>query len=62
LRAPCLTGAFLTPLQLLEAEMAKEVKKPPVVEYMIPKRIFTKTDSVDEKDSLLVSLWDFGSS
>ncbi|KAK1758216.1 CBF/Mak21 family-domain-containing protein [Echria macrotheca] len=47
---------------LLEAETAKEVKKPPVVEYMIPKRIFTKTDSIEEKDSLLVSLWDFGSS
>ncbi|KAK4154658.1 CBF/Mak21 family-domain-containing protein [Chaetomidium leptoderma] len=46
-----------------EAEMFKEVKKPPVVEYMIPKRIFTKTDAApEEKDSLLVSLWDFGSS
>ncbi|GAB1311405.1 Maturation and nuclear export of 40S ribosomal subunits interacting protein [Madurella fahalii] len=48
---------------LLEAEMTKEVKKPPVVEYMIPKRIFTKAGpSPEEKDSLLVSLWDFGSS
>jgi U3 small nucleolar RNA-associated protein 19 len=43
--------------------MSKEVKKPPVVEYMIPKKIFTRAapDS-EEKDSLLVSLWDFGSS
>lgn len=42
--------------------MAKEVKKPPVVEYMIPKRIFTKAGPApEENDSLLVSLWDFGS-
>ncbi|KAL2159313.1 hypothetical protein VTH06DRAFT_2748 [Thermothelomyces fergusii] len=47
---------------LLEAEMSKEVKKPPVVEYMIPKRIFSKADTPEESDSLLVSLWDFGSS
>ncbi|SPQ19294.1 381d1ba4-43b5-4206-860b-c774c1bbdac4 [Thermothielavioides terrestris] len=46
---------------LLEAEMAKDVKKPPVVEFMIPKRIFTKAGAPEEKDSLLVSLWDFGS-
>lgn len=51
------------PPQLLEAEMSKEVKKPPVVEYMIPKHIFTKAaPGSDEQDSLLVSLWDFGSS
>ncbi|KAL2263062.1 hypothetical protein VTK26DRAFT_8350 [Humicola hyalothermophila] len=48
---------------LLEAEMTKEVKKPPVVEYMIPKRIFTKAElGTEEKDSLIASLWDFGSS
>ncbi|KAK4451488.1 CBF/Mak21 family-domain-containing protein [Podospora aff. communis PSN243] len=48
---------------LLEAEMSKEVKKPPVVEYMIPKKIFTKPDSsTEEQGTLLVSLWDFGSS
>ncbi|KAK5655449.1 hypothetical protein OQA88_5720 [Cercophora sp. LCS_1] len=44
---------------LLDAEMSKEVKKPPVVEFMIPKRIFTKADSTEDKDGLLVSLWDF---
>lgn len=49
-------------LQLIEAEMAKEVKKAPVVEYMIPKRIFTSAEpGTDDKDSLLVRLWDFGS-
>jgi len=43
--------------------MSKEVKKPPVIEYMIPKRIFTKaSDAPEESNSLLVSLWDFGSS
>lgn len=42
--------------------MHKEIKKPPVVEFMIPKHIFTKADAAaEEKDSLLVSLWDFGS-
>ncbi|KAK4034009.1 CBF/Mak21 family-domain-containing protein [Parachaetomium inaequale] len=48
---------------LLEAEMSKEVKKPPVVEYMIPKHIFSKAGGApEETDSLLVSLWHFGSS
>ncbi|KAK0656798.1 CBF/Mak21 family-domain-containing protein [Cercophora newfieldiana] len=48
---------------LLEAEMSKGVKKPPVVEFMIPKKIFTASDSsAGEQDSLLVNLWDFGSS
>lgn len=42
--------------------MTKNVKKAPVVEYSIPKRIFSKAESgTDEKDSLLVSLWDFSS-
>ena len=46
--------------QLIEAEMHKEVKKPPVVEFMIPKRIFTSAEpGSDEKNSLLVDLWDF---
>lgn len=41
--------------------MSKEVKKAPVVEYMIPKRIFSRADSgSEESDSLLVDLWDFG--
>ncbi|KAK3393164.1 CBF/Mak21 family-domain-containing protein [Podospora didyma] len=50
---------------LLEAEMIKNIRKPPVVEYMIPKKIFTKVGPAsvpEEKDSLLVSLWDFESS
>ncbi|KAK1833794.1 CBF/Mak21 family-domain-containing protein [Podospora conica] len=47
---------------LLEAEMTKEVKKPPVVEFMIPKKIFSRADpTADEKDNLLASLWDFSS-
>ncbi|KJZ73620.1 hypothetical protein HIM_06953 [Hirsutella minnesotensis 3608] len=46
---------------LLDAEMAKEVKKAPVVEFHIPKRIFLPQDAPSETpDSLLVKLWDFG--
>lgn len=42
--------------------MAKNVRKAPVVEYAIPKRIFTKAEpGTDETDSLLVSLWNFSS-
>ncbi|KAK0632533.1 CBF/Mak21 family-domain-containing protein [Immersiella caudata] len=48
---------------LLEAEISKDVKKPPVVEFMIPRKIFTKPDSsAGEQGGLLVKLWDFGSS
>ncbi|KAK3395654.1 CBF/Mak21 family-domain-containing protein [Sordaria brevicollis] len=48
---------------LIDAEMSKEVKKAPVIEFMIPKHIFTKADSgTEQTDSPLVSLWDFGSS
>jgi U3 small nucleolar RNA-associated protein 19 len=45
---------------MLESELSKEVKKVPVVEYEIPKRIFLEQD-VDSgvKNSLLVKLWDF---
>ncbi|KAK3495617.1 CBF/Mak21 family-domain-containing protein [Neurospora crassa] len=48
---------------LIDAEMSKEVKKAPVIEFMIPKHIFTKADpGTEQTDSPLVSLWDFGSS
>ena len=40
--------------------MSKEVKKAPVVEYMIPKHIFSAQNGPGEKNSLLVDLWDFG--
>jgi len=43
---------------MLEGELAKEVKKIPVVEFEIPKKIFTKHD-VSTEDSLLVKLWGF---
>ncbi|RDA84645.1 hypothetical protein CP532_5715 [Ophiocordyceps camponoti-leonardi (nom. inval.)] len=46
---------------LLEAEMAKQVKKPPVVEFQIPKRVFLSQDAASEgRDTLLVQLVDFG--
>jgi len=42
--------------------MTKNIRKAPVVEFMIPKRIFAKAQPEEEqKDSLLVNLWDFGS-
>lgn len=45
---------------MLEAELVKEVKKTPVIEFEIPKRIFMKHDPMSEvEDSLLVKLWDF---
>lgn len=45
---------------LLEAEMGKNIRKAPVVEFQIPKRIFLShgVDSQAE-DSLQVKLWDF---
>ncbi|KAH6898424.1 CBF/Mak21 family-domain-containing protein [Thelonectria olida] len=45
----------------LEAEMSKEVRKGPVVEFQIPKKVFMPHDGPEsEQDSLLVKLWDFG--
>ncbi|KAL9009484.1 MAG: hypothetical protein Q9173_005484 [Seirophora scorigena] len=48
-----------TYLQMLSTELSKEVKKPPVIEYDIPKRIFFQNHDAPGKDSLLVRLWDF---
>ena len=43
--------------------MAKSVKKAPVVEFHIPKRVFLPQDAPAETpDSLVVKLWDFGGS
>ncbi|PKS06467.1 hypothetical protein jhhlp_007215 [Lomentospora prolificans] len=45
---------------LLESEMSKDVKKAPVVEFQIPKRIFLPQDEGSGlPDSLLVKLWSF---
>ncbi|KAL9586289.1 MAG: hypothetical protein Q9212_001007 [Teloschistes hypoglaucus] len=44
---------------MLTAELSKEIKKAPVVEYEIPKKILFKHTDPMQKDSLLVSLWDF---
>ncbi|KUI66981.1 hypothetical protein VM1G_01297 [Cytospora mali] len=45
---------------LLEAEMTKNVKKAPVVEFQIPKRILLPQDTGSEvEDSLLAKLWAF---
>ncbi|KAI5868679.1 CBF/Mak21 family-domain-containing protein [Durotheca rogersii] len=45
---------------LLEAELSKQVKKAPVVEFMIPQRIFLPQDPASGvEDNLLARLWDF---
>lgn len=44
---------------LLEAEMTKNVRKAPVVEFQIPKRIVLPQDSGSGEDSLLAKLWNF---
>lgn len=47
-------------LQLLDGEITKEIKKAPVVEFQIPKRILLPQDPDSEQpNSLLVKLWDF---
>ena len=38
---------------LVDAELGKEIKKAPVVEYEIPKRIFTQEGGLDALGSLL---------
>lgn len=45
---------------LLEAEMGKNIRKAPVVEYQIPKKIFLSHDRDSQaEDSLHAKLWDF---
>ena len=45
---------------IIQAELAKGLKRPPEIEYEIPKRIFTKHErDSDTEDSLLVQLWNF---
>ncbi|KAI0490076.1 CBF/Mak21 family-domain-containing protein [Xylaria cf. heliscus] len=45
---------------LVEAELSKSVKKPPVVEFMIPKRIFLPNDPASgTDDNIFVKLWEF---
>jgi U3 small nucleolar RNA-associated protein 19 len=47
---------------MLESELAKEARKEPVVEWKIPKRIFTRGkdgDEADQEETLITRLWDF---
>ncbi|KXJ92309.1 CBF/Mak21 family-domain-containing protein [Microdochium bolleyi] len=45
---------------LLDAELAKQIRKAPVVEFMIPKRVFLPQDpGAEAEDTLLAKLWDF---
>lgn len=45
---------------MLDAELSKDIKRAPEVEYEIPKSIFMKYgEDAGKQDSLLVKLWDF---
>lgn len=45
---------------MLNAELAKDIKKPPEIEYYIPKKIFARYDEESgQKDSLLVELCNY---
>lgn len=45
---------------MLDAELSKDIRKAPEIEYEIPKKIFMKHDAdTGKEDSLLVKLWDF---
>ncbi|MCJ1466105.1 hypothetical protein MMC07_004724 [Pseudocyphellaria aurata] len=45
---------------MLDAELSKDMKKSPEVDYEIPKKIFSKHDTeLGRNDSLVVALWQF---
>lgn len=51
---------FTQESQILDAELSKDIKKAPEIEFNIPKKIFMQHDSASgEDDSLPVKLWDF---
>lgn len=45
---------------MLEAELSKDIKKPPEIEYEIPKKIFMQYEVESGKeDSWLIKHWNF---
>ena len=45
---------------MLNAELSKDIKKPPEIAYEIPRKVFTRHHAeTGTEDSLLVQLWDF---
>lgn len=45
---------------MLDAELSKDIRKPPETEYEIPKKIFMKHDADSAMaDCLLAKLWNF---
>ncbi|KAL9600878.1 MAG: hypothetical protein Q9219_002920 [cf. Caloplaca sp. 3 TL-2023] len=44
---------------MLSTELLKKIKKPPVVEYGIPKKIFLGDIDSPDKNHLLATVWDF---
>lgn len=46
--------------QMLDAELSKNFKKAPEIEYDIPKKIYMKHDKASAKEvNLLATLWSF---
>ena len=47
-------------MQMLEAEIGKDVRRAPVVEFHIPKRVLLpQGPDAEAEDKLLVKLWEF---
>lgn len=45
---------------MLSAELKKDLKRTPVVEYMIPKKLFPDRDGEHfDSSNILLRLWDF---
>ncbi|MCJ1311362.1 hypothetical protein MMC25_005033 [Agyrium rufum] len=47
---------------MLDGELSKDMKKPPIVEYVIPKHILVRNtahDLTESRDALLTRLWNF---
>jgi hypothetical protein len=44
---------------MFDLETGRELKKPPAVEYDIPKKIFFREEGKVEGENLLLDLWSF---
>ncbi len=45
---------------MLDAELSKDIRKPPQIEYEIPRKVFMQHDAGSgNEDSMLIKLWSF---
>ena len=60
-RAPVCQSCKNNPSQMLDMELSKDMTKNPVIEYEIPKRIFTREGEglLDERDNGIMATWRF---